>query len=178
MYPATAGELLKLTTLMKLFKGLAYTLGIAAALSAFTACDDDDDIKVDDDFKSALEQVEPDLTNVKWEKKGQWKVAECYKDRYDVDVWFDQNTRWVMTETDYNTDITAVEPAVKAAIEKSKYATYVVDDVEYYKRPDMNFYEVEMELKGQKDAYLYIKDNGEMLLETTNDIDVRPDTTF
>ena len=35
-----------------------------------------------------------------------------------------------------------------------------------------------MELKGQKDAYLYIKDNGEMLLETTNDIDVRPDTTF
>ena len=105
---------------MKLFKGLAYTLGIAAALSAFTACDDDDDIKVDDDFKSALEQVEPDLTNVKWEKKGQWKVAEGYKDRYDVDVWFDQNTRWVMTETDYNTDITAVEPAVKAAIEKSK----------------------------------------------------------
>ena len=54
MYPATAGELLKLITLMKLFKGLAYTLGIAAALSAFTACDDDDDIKVDDDFKSAL----------------------------------------------------------------------------------------------------------------------------
>lgn len=64
MYPATTGELLKLITLMKLFKGLAYTLGIATALSAFTACDDDDDIKVDDDFKSALEQVEPDLTNV------------------------------------------------------------------------------------------------------------------
>lgn len=150
-----------------------------AAVLGMQACGSDDD-KFDETlaFRDALQTVKPGLTSVKWEKKGQWRVAEGREGQYDVDVWFDTEANWKMTETDYNRDVNMLPAAIVSAIAASEYQGRTIDDIECYERADMIFYVVELEAAGQKDVYAYYKNDGTLLKTSTVDEEVTPLLSF
>lgn len=51
-------------------------------------------------IQSAFQKMYPHATDVEWEQMAGCYVAEFIQDNQEIDVWLDENARWVMTETD------------------------------------------------------------------------------
>ena len=145
---------------------------------AFTSCsDDDDDIKVESDYTEAFNKKFPNTKGVKWERKGAYKVAEFRQNRFEVEAWFDADARWCMTDTDYGRDRTQLPAAVDATVTASEYASWTIEDIDYYERTDLNFYVVELETKGMADVYMFISPDGDVLkVQSEPMADVTPTT--
>lgn len=160
-------------------KSMMMSLAVAV-LAGVSACSDDDDGPFEESakFEQALENYCPDMKLTGWEKEGAYRVAEGYVGINSVEVWFDKDAKWVMTETDYGRDTSTLPQAVMQQITGSSYATWTVDDVNFYERPDMDFYEIELETTGQKDVYMFISYSGTLLNIAYSDVDVNPTTTF
>ena len=60
--------------------------------------------------------------------KGAYYVADCWVSNDELEVWFDTNANWVMTENELNS-IDQLVPAVYTAFMDSKYNAWVVTDV-------------------------------------------------
>ena len=60
--------------------------------------------------------------------KGAYYVADCWVSNDELEVWFDANANWVMTENELNS-IDQLVPAVYTAFIDSKYNAWVVTDV-------------------------------------------------
>lgn len=152
------------------------------AVCGMQACGDDDKgINPDQAFVDALNSMNLNLQNVKWEKKGVYKVAEGKQALYDVDVWFDAEAKWAMTETDYGRDLVNVPQTIInsiGTIENGAYANWAIEDVEYYQRPDINFFKIEVESPGQNDVYLYYYEDGNFIKSTAIDEEITPITQF
>ena len=160
-----------------MIRKLFLAIAAVATLCGFQACGgDDDDIKVDDLYKQALQTTLPTLQNVHWEKKGAYKVAEGREGQYDVDVWFDNDARWVMTEYDYVRDTAKLPAAILQGIQAGEFAGWQIDDIELYRRPDLNFFVIEVESPGRNDVYLYYTESGYFIQSTSVDTDITPDT--
>ena len=90
-------------------------LGVAWSLHS---CDNNDDesIAVPVELQSTFSAKYPNATNVEWENKYGYYVADFY-DGYEASAWFTQDGKWQMTETDipYN----ALPQAVKTSFESS-----------------------------------------------------------
>ena len=88
----------------------------------FSACSDDDNddksINVPEAVAQALKQKYPSATDVEWEQKGSYYVADCWLDSKDSNIWFDANGNWWMTESEiYWNDVPgAVQTAFNKAI--------------------------------------------------------------
>ena len=146
---------------------IAGAVAMAAMAVAFPACSDDDDNRdisaVPPAFVQALDKVVPDAKNVKWEREGEYRVAEFYKNGVDYDVWFDASAAWAMTEMDYGRDFMLVpHNAVNEAFSKGDYAYWKVDDISYYEQTSDAFYVIEVEKAGQPDTDLYYALDGTM----------------
>lgn len=73
------------------------------AAMAFSACDDDDkndNITVPDAVSKALKDKYPAAMDIEWERKGNYFVADCWMDGREMDVWYDVQATWKLTETD------------------------------------------------------------------------------
>lgn len=73
------------------------------AAMAFGACDDDDkndNITVPDAVSKALNDKYPAAMDIEWERKGDYFVADCWMDGREMDVWYDVQATWKLTETD------------------------------------------------------------------------------
>lgn len=73
------------------------------AAMAFGACDDDDkndNIKAPDAVSKALKDKYPAAMDIEWERKGDYFVADCWMDGREMDVWYDVQATWKLTETD------------------------------------------------------------------------------
>ena len=79
-----------------------YYLGavmLAIILFSFSACDNDDDyMPPNQDIITALKQLYPDVQDIEWSQKGVYYVADCWVNGSELDVWFDANANWIMTE--------------------------------------------------------------------------------
>lgn len=159
------------------------------AVCGLQSCGDDDkDINPDQAYVNALNNMNLNLQNVKWEKKGAYKVAEGQQGLFEVEVWFDAEAKWAMTETDYERDYSNLPQAVINALNTINggnsaatggiTANWAIDDVEYFQRPDMNFFKIKITEPGQKDVYQYFTVDGNLLKSTTTDEDVTPLTKF
>lgn len=136
-------------------------LPLLLVLFGFSSCDDDDNLKVDQEYVTALAQKYPNATGVEWEKKGQYNVAECWVDTRELDVWFATGAQWVMTETELRT--TDLPQAITTAIVQTEYATWRIDDVDLLEYPSKDKeYVVEVEL-GKQEMDLYFSESGELL---------------
>ena len=51
-------------------------------------------------IQAAFEKMYPQAVNVEWEQMAGCYVAEFVMDNREIDVWFDENAQWVMTEND------------------------------------------------------------------------------
>lgn len=122
--------------------------------------DDDDDIKVPDQYAEALKAKFPNATQVSWEREGAYMVAEFQYNGYSTDVWYDGQAKWVMTETDYNRDLNALPTAVVNAFNQSQYAASTIDEIDGYERADATFYVIEVEVAGMGDQDIYINSEG------------------
>ncbi len=150
-------------------------------LTAFASCDDDDDndrpVIAPEAVVKAFEAKFPDVTYVAWEYKQDYYVAEFVDNGVEVDVWFSPDTEWKMTETDVR-GLDNLPLDVKEAFVNSGYATWAVDDIDKYERPDATFYLIEVEKRGEKDRNLYYAPDGTLIrnVEDKPGDDVLPNT--
>jgi hypothetical protein len=163
----------------KWFFLFAITLGSSLA---FTSCEDDDndDLRVSEEFNLALRAKYPNASHVEWETKAGYYVAEFSDGGVGLDVWFSADAVWKMTETDLGIDVNKLPVVVKDAFLDGSYSSWSVDDIDKYEREDMTFYLVEVESRDQKDRNLYYDEQGVILkdVEDMPNDDVLPTTQF
>lgn len=152
----------------KLFKYTAFGV-VAGGLSLFalTSCsdDDDDDVTPGQEYTAALKELYPGATNVKWERKSPYMVAEFRNtSRREVEVWFDNSTKWAQTTTDYERDEAELPLSVLESISMSDFSQWLIDDIDYVERPAGNYYVVEFEQQGSRDTDLVFDESGNILL--------------
>lgn len=110
------------------FKFGLWAVVLITSVFSFSACGDDDD---NDTFvppaniEVALKQLYPGAQNIEWEVKGVYYVADCWVTGDELEVWFDVNANWVMTENELD-NVNQLVPAVYTAFMDSDYNTWVV----------------------------------------------------
>lgn len=150
---------------MKNLKYVFLTVCLMLGAFALGSCGSDDDgsSAPTPAFQEALMKLYPGATNVDWEQKGLYYVAECWVNNTEKHVWFDANTNWVMTETELNS-INDLLPPVLTAFMESEYANWVVEDVdalEYPNEPTPEFV-VGVE-QGKQEVDLYFSEEGGLI---------------
>ena len=101
------------------------------AAMAFSACDDDDkndNITVPDAVSKALKDKYPAAMDIEWERKGNYFVADCWMDGREMDVWYDVQATWKLTETDILWE--GLPPTVQTAFEGGEYAQWKREDID------------------------------------------------
>ena len=77
----------------------------------------------------------------------------------EKDVYFDRDGNWVETNWDVPADY--LPDAVNQALAKA-YPEYIVDDADYVERPEIIYYEIELQ-KGGVEIVVYVTPEGEIL---------------
>lgn len=161
------------------FKFGAWAVMLMLAAFSFSACDDDDDnddtLVPPSNIVVALKQLYPGAQNVEWKMKGVYYVADCWVTGDELDVWFDANANWVMTESELNS-IDQLVPAVYTAFIDSQYSAWLVTDVYALTYPQ-NLSESVIQVKlGSQRYALYFTQNGGLVHE--KDISNGDDTNW
>ncbi len=141
-----------------------------------TSCssDDDDPTTVSSAVQTALDTMYPSAENVEWGTRSGYYVAECTHNKLEIEVWFTSTAEWCMTETDYGKNLSLLPSAVQTAFNSSEYATWTIDDIDYFEFSGTAFYVIEVESKGQADRNLYFYADGTLFKDVadTDDDDV------
>ena len=155
-----------------------YTLALALfTILVSTSCDKEYDIRrIDATFSNALTSQFPNAVWVEWERNYDFYVAEFYQDGTQLKVWFNEDAKWCMTETDLGRDMKKLPAAVLEAFEKTQYTAWMIDDLDKYERADGTFYLIEIDLEGKKDRDLYFSENGTLLKDSAETGDFKPTT--
>lgn len=116
--------------------------------------------------ETAFREMYPQATRVEWNQMAGCYVAEFVKDSVEIDVWYDENARWVMTETDVES-LKKVPVAVADAFMNSLMASMRLRDVRiitFPKRPAVIVIEVE-EYNSDTEYQLLYSEEGKLLKE-------------
>ena len=147
------------------FKFGAWAVVLMLAALSFGACSDEDDdpaFNPPSNITEALKQLYPAAQNIEWEMKGDYYVADCWVTGDELDVWFDANANWVMTENELDS-IDQLVPAVYTAFQNSDYNAWVVTDVYVLTYPQ-NLTESVIQVKlGSQRYSLYFSQEGGLL---------------
>lgn len=148
------------------FKFGAWAVVCLLAVFSFSACDDDDkDEKTyvpPSTIVEALKQLYPGAQNIEWEMKGDYYVADCWVGGDELDVWFDANANWVMTENELDS-VDSLVPAVYTGFINSQYAAWVVTDVFVLTYPQLPTESVIQVKQGSQRNALYFSQDGDLL---------------
>ncbi len=145
------------------------------------SCDDDDDIiSITEATQNAFKAKFPTVNNERWENKRGYYVAEWRENGLEKDAWFSTSSEWLMTETDYGRNLSLLPSAVKTALEGSTYQTWSIDDIDFYERPDKDFYRIEVEKKGEREMNLFYATDGTLIkaVEDKENDDILPNTAI
>ena len=113
-------------------RGLIFVLSAVVAATVFVGCNDD--FNAPQAMRTALTSQYPGATNVEWEKKRGYIVAEFRLPgtSNDCEAWYTSDGVWVMTEFDIRySDLPA---AVRTAFESEYGVDTPVDDVKRIER--------------------------------------------
>ncbi|WP_294481450.1 PepSY-like domain-containing protein [uncultured Bacteroides sp.] len=160
------------------FKLSAWAVVVMLAAFSFSACDDDDDddtLVPPSNIAVALNQLYPAAQNVEWEMKGVYYVADCWVSGDELDVWFDANANWVMTENELNS-IDQLVPAVITAFNNSQYSNWLVTDVYILTYPQSPSESVIQVRQGSRRYALFYTQDGGLVHE--KDISGGDDTNW
>lgn len=146
-----------------------YTLLIAiSAMWTLNGCDNDDDsIKVPSLIQEAFSAKYPNITNMKWETKSGYYVAD-FHNGYESSAWFTSDGKWQMTETDI--PYTALPDPIKSSFEGQFNAdkSWKVDDVDKVEREGVEtVYVIEVEKQNQE-IDLYYSAEGILIKEVAD----------
>lgn len=134
---------------------------------SFSACSDDNNdntLVPPSNIVDALKQLYPGAQDVEWEMKGTYYVADCWVTGDELDVWFDANANWVMTENDLES-IDNLVPAVYTTFINSNYSSWVVIDVSVLTFPQHLTESVIQVKQGTLRYALYFSQEGGLLHE-------------
>jgi hypothetical protein len=161
---------------MMKFKYYLGAVMLAIILFSFSACDNDDDyMPPNQDIITALKQLYPDVQDIEWSQKGVYYVADCWVTGDELEVWFDANANWVMTENELD-NVNQLVPAVYTAFMDSNYNTWVVTDVYVLTFPQNPMESVIQVKQGSQRYALYFLQEGGLLHE--KDISNGDDTNW
>lgn len=148
------------------FKFGAWAVVLMLTAFSFSACDDNDDETYNPpaNITEALKQLYPNAQNVEWEMKGDYYVADCWVTGDELDVWFDANANWVMTENELDS-IDQLVPAVYTGFRNSNYSSWVVTDVFVLTYPQHPTESVIQVKQGNLRFALYFSQEGGLLHE-------------
>ena len=135
-------------------KKFALLMAIAASVFAVTSCDEYEDGRPSSSVLDRFENMYPGAWDVEWEREGvYWEVSfdtGTPPNEIDHTAWFRSDRTWVRTETDLH--ISAVPASIKEFLQKSQYASALLEDseIDYIQTPDGNFYQFELVYNGAR----------------------------
>ncbi len=154
---------------------------IALLVSIFVwgACSNTDNPYLPDNpnIVTKFNELYPNAQDVDWDKKGIYYVANCRVSGSELDVWFNDNAVWLMTEEDiFRSNLPS---AVESSFEDGKYSNWVMDNVTLLTLPGNTptIYLLEVQ-SGDKEMALFYTPDGTLTLEkdiTNADDTVWPD---
>lgn len=145
-------------------------LPLIIGILCLTSCDKDDNSIVPDEavIKTFSEKF-PTASQVKWEKKNSYLIADFIYEQHSTTAWFDNNGEWYMTETELR-NFESLPEAVRTAFKSSEYAKWSTDDIDRLERPDKEkIYVIEVK-NGQQEYDLYYSEDG-ILIKAIPDTD-------
>ena len=163
-----------------LFMKLTLILSIlaTAAVASFTSCSDDDrGVRSPDEFDEALAHRFPQAHHVEWENKGPYRVAEFKVGAVETEAWYTADVHWVMTVRELGKNASALPVPVAGALAASEYASWHIDDIDYYERVTDTFYVIDVEKSSLTDTELFFTPDGALIKAVPDrDSEVRPNT--
>lgn len=140
---------------------------VLVAISTFAFSCSNDYYVPNADVKGTFKSMYPKAAFVDWEQELGYAKADFRLDGKEKDAWFETSGTWLMTETDLRAkDIPA---AINAAIKKTDYAAWKIDDVDFLEYADSSqVYVIDVE-KGESDVELYFSPDGTLLKTVTDD---------
>lgn len=138
-----------------------------AGIFLLSGCDDDDNSpNITSEAQKAFSTKYPSATNISWENKNAYLIADFQNNAYSSSAWFDHSGRWYMTETDMTW--AQLPEAVKTTFNTTEYAQWQLDDVDMLERNDAEtLYIIEVE-KGEQELDLYFSDAGIFIKAVTD----------
>ena len=147
---------------------------------AFSACEKEDDVLVSDVPQAVLNTFKAKYPNIlpEWESKQGYYVAEFFQEGMETEMWITAQGEWAMTEMDMGMNLNLLPQPVLDAFKASTYATWQVDDMDKYERPDRTFYLIEVETTGQADRDLFYNPDGTLIKDVVDkdNNDITPNT--
>lgn len=129
-------------------------------------CNQKKQYRPDAKIVSALNTKYPKAERIEWKQKHNYQVAEFHTNGMESEAWFDNNGKWLMTETDVKYNNLPV--AIRNSFDKSMYSGWKKDDIDKIERAGMApVYIIEVEKEGN-DTDLYYTENG-MLVKVLDD---------
>ena len=157
-----------------IFKTIFLIIGLMFVVS----CNTDNPYLPDNpDIVTAFNNLYPNAEDVYWSKKGSYYVADCRVDGSELDVWFNNNAGWVMTEE--NIFRSQLPSAVETTFSDGKYSNWVMDNITLITLPKApnTLYLLEVQ-SGDKEMALFYTEEGVLTLEkdiTNADDTIWPD---
>lgn len=146
-----------------------HALFFGLALFGLCSCDDDDSVTPDPQARQAFEQKYPNATQMEWEKKNNYLVADFVDNQLDGEAWFDAAGQWYMTKTEL-VHLGQLPEAVQRAFKSSEYASWRVDDIDRLERNgNETVYVIEVE-NARQEYELYYSADG-ILIKVQADLD-------
>lgn len=154
-------QITKIKDIMKknLFLLIAF---LSVATFAFaTGCDKDDNHIPNATIVNALKVKYPQAGRVEWEMKKNYHVAEFWQNGVEMEAWFDNSGKWVMTESDIK--FPNLPEAIKNSFNASEYKAWKIEDVDKIEKAGMaTVYIIEVE-KGELETDLYYAEDGTLV---------------
>ncbi len=155
------------------------SLLIVFFIALFTSCDNTDNpyLPSNPDIVSNFNQMYPNAQDVDWSKKGNYYVADCRVNGVGLDVWFNANAVWIMTEEELFRS--QLPTAVADAFDSSSYGNWVIDNLTLLTFPTQpnKIYLFEVQ-SGDKEHALGYSESGQLAFEkeiTNADDTIWPD---
>lgn len=154
-----------------------FILLLIAGSVALQSCKKDDAVKhggvnVGSVVESAFDTKFPTATDIDWESKSTYYVADFEINNVNESAWFDHAGNWYMTEIDM--PYTALPQPVKTAFEASEYGAWVKDDVDMIEREGLSVIYVIEAQQGNTEVELYYTAEG-VLTKTLFDTEIDND---
>lgn len=149
------------------YKFGAWAVVVLLSALSLAACSDDDDDNKDtfvppSNIVVALKQLYPSAQDIEWKVKGVYYVADCQVNDDELDVWFNADASWVMTENELD-GIEDLVPAVYTAFIESEYSSWTVTDVYFLDYPQQPSESVVQVKQGNQRYALYFSQEGGLL---------------
>lgn len=161
-------------------KILLYALASAIGLMSAACSDDNDDINIDKvpvKVRETMQKMFPYVYSSSWEQIYPYYVADFINSGFETYAWFGVDGTWVMTDIDYNSNISYLPAAVQQAFAMSQYGQWIIDDVDTYQRTYDAFNVIEVETPASPDITLFYSNDGTLLNTVENfDITITPNT--